>query len=123
MTTEHRPVIYLGSSQKDLKALPVEVKEVFAQGLYVANQGGRPSDSKVLKGFHGASVIELREDHKSDTYRAVYTVKFKEALYVLHIFKKKSKKGITMPKKDKELLETRLKRAEQDYKERFGGKR
>ena len=80
-------------------------------GLYTASLGKSPAGSKVLKGFGGRSVVELIEDYKSDTYRAVYTVKFKEVVYVLHVFKKKSTKGIATPKKDKELIEKRLKYA------------
>lgn len=109
--TQNRPIFYLGSSRKELQKLPDEVKEIFAHGLYVAAQGGIPLCAKVLKGFGGASVVELKEDHNSDTYRAVYTVKFKEAVYVLHVFKKKSKKGGQTPKKDMSLIQQRLKDA------------
>lgn len=85
-------------------------------GLHTASIGKTPVGSKVLKGFSGRSVVELIEDHKSDTYRAVYTVKFKEVVYVLHVFKKKSTKGISTPKKDKELIEKRLKYAVSQHK-------
>jgi len=119
MSSDTRPIIYLGSSIKDLQKLPSGVKDVFAQGLYAASLGENPIGSKVLKGFGGRSVVELIEDYNSDTYRAVYTVKFKEAVYVLHIFKKKSTKGIATPKKDKELIEKRLKDAVAHYKNYF----
>jgi phage-related protein len=111
MNDDKRPIHYMGSSLKDLGKLPFEVKEVFAQGLYDASLGETPIGSKILSGFGGGSVVELIEDYSGDTYRAVYTVKFKEALYVLHVFKKKSTKGIKTPKKDKDLIESRLKGA------------
>lgn len=111
-----RPSIYMGSSRRDLDALPKDVKDVFLQGLYTASMGETPLGSKPLKGFGGRSVVELIEDHRGDTYRAVYTVKFKEVIYVLHVFKKKSTKGIETPKKDKDLIEKRLKDAISHYK-------
>lgn len=77
MDKTERPIVYLGSTKKDLKKLPSEVRDVFAQGLYMASLGEVFIDSKLLKGFGGRSVVELIEDCKSDTYRAVYTVKFK----------------------------------------------
>ena len=98
------------------------MRDVFAQGLYVASLGETPVGSKVLKGFGGRHVVELREDHKSDTYRAVYTIRFKEAVYVLHVFKKKSTKGIATPKKDKDLIEKRLKDAISYHKNHSKGK-
>ena len=117
MSSDMRPIVYLGSSMKDLKKLPADVRDVFKQGLYDASLGDRPVGSKVLKGFHGRSVVELIEDHNGDTYRAVYTVKFRERVYVLHVFKKKSTKGIATPKKEKDLIEKRLKDAISYHKE------
>lgn len=119
MQYDTRQIIFLGSTKKDLAKLPDDVKDVFAHGLRMASLGENPPDSKPLKGFGGTSVVELVEDHKSDTYRAVYTVKYKEALYVLHVFKKKSKKGIATPKKDIELIEKRLKDAASLHKMGF----
>ena len=119
MTEPERKILYLGSSEKDLKKLDEEVREVFVHGIYEASVGETPECAKPLSGFGGTSVLELIEDHKTDTYRAVYTVKFKEAVYVLHVFKKKSKKGSKLPPKDKALIESRLKWAKQDHKERF----
>jgi phage-related protein len=81
--------------------------------LKVAQSGGKHLDAKPLKGFGGASVIEIVENYDGDTYRAVYTVKFSEAIYVLHAFQKKSKSGIATSKKDLDLIEERLKRAKQ----------
>ena len=81
MKAPTRPTIYMGASRKDLEKLPKDVIDVFLQGLYVASIGENPPNSKPLKGFGGRSVIELIEDYRGDTYRAVYTVKFKEAVY------------------------------------------
>ena len=117
-----RPIVYMGSSKKDLQKLNSDVRDVFAQGLYVASLGENPVGSKALTGFGGRHVVELREDHKGDTYRAVYTIRFKEAVYVLHVFKKKSTKGIATPKKDKDLIEKRLKDAVFYHKKHSKGK-
>ena len=87
--------------------------------LYQAQLGLKHSSAKPLRGFGGASVLEIVEDHQSDTYRAVYTVKFSEFIYVLHAFQKKSKKGIATPKPDIDLIKTRLKTAEEHYKLRL----
>ncbi len=116
MSSDAKPVIYLGSNKKDLQKLPRAVQEVFAHGIQMAAEGDTHPDAKALKGYGGRSVIEIIEDHKSDTYRAVYTVRFKTAVYVLHVFKKKSTKGIATPKKDKELIDSRLKYAASHYK-------
>ncbi|MEM7175609.1 MAG: type II toxin-antitoxin system RelE/ParE family toxin [Chlamydiota bacterium] len=120
MNGDKRPIFYLGSSKKDLQKLPSEVRDVFVQGLYLASLGGTPLGSKALKGFGGGKqVIELIEDYRSDTYRAVYTVRLKAAIYVLHVFKKKSNKGIATPKKDKDMILKRLKAALSYHKEHF----
>ncbi|MCH9627408.1 MAG: hypothetical protein S4CHLAM2_10470 [Chlamydiales bacterium] len=83
----------------------------------MASEGDVHPDAKVLKGFHGRGVLELIEDHRTDTFRAVYTIKYPKFLYVLHVFKKKSKKGGKTPKEDRELIESRLKFASQHCKE------
>ena len=118
-----RQLIYLGSSQKDANKLPTEVQELFAYALDVALKGGQHEDAKPLTGFHGRSVIEVVGDDRGDTYREVYTVRFEEVVYVLHIFQKKSKKGIETPKEDRELIKKRLKWAEALYKEQYGKKK
>lgn len=84
---------------------------MFGYALFLAQTGKRHPDAKPLKGFGGASVLEVVEDYRSDTYRAVYTVKFPEAVYVLHVFQKKAKHGIATPKQELELIKGRLKRA------------
>lgn len=88
--------------------------------LYLAQVGRIHRNAKPLKGFGGGSVVEIVGDHQGDTYRAVYTVRFPTAIYVLHAFQKKSKKGIKTPQDDIELIHKRLKAAEADYKARTG---
>ena len=87
-------------------------------GLHVAQIGGLPDGAKPLKGFSGAGVVEIVEQHFGDAYRTVYTVRFEEAVYVLHAFQKKSKQGIKTPKSDIELIRARLKLAEDDHQRR-----
>ena len=111
--TPTRTVIWVGSSLKDLKALPRPVQRAVGVALYAAQIGEMPPDAKVLRGFSGAGVVELIEDHKGDTYRAVYTVRFAARIYVLHVFQKKSKRGIATPRKDIDLIHARLRWAEQ----------
>ena len=106
-----KPLVWMGSSKKDLIALPASVVDVFGYGLYLAQAGGRHENSKVLRGFGDASVVEIIESGAGSTYRAVYTVRFEAAVFVLHVFQKKSKSGVATPKPDMELIETRLKRA------------
>lgn len=88
----------------------------FGYGLYLAQVGEQHEDAKVLKGFGGASVIEIIDSDKSGTYRAVYTIKMRNIVFVLHIFQKKSKHGIKTPKQDIDLIKNRLKQAEEIYK-------
>ncbi len=108
-----KPVVWIGSTKANLKSLPEAVQDVFGYALYLAQVGKKHPDAKPLRGFGGASVLEVVEDWRSDTYRAVYTVRFAEAVYVLHVFQKKSKQGIATPKSDLELIRERLKRAEE----------
>lgn len=118
-----RKLIYLGSTEKDAGKLPAEVRELFAHALTVALAGGQHEDAKPLKGFHGRGVIEVVADERNSTFREVYTVKFDEAIYVLHIFQKKSKKNIETPKQDMDLIKQRLKWAEAIQKEQHGKKK
>jgi len=103
---------WIGSSHKDLMALPVSVRQFFGFALSIAQSGDQHEAAKPLKGFHGAGVIEVIENDIGGTYRAVYTVKFKEAVFVLHCFQKKSKSGIATPKEDMDVIHARLKIAE-----------
>ncbi len=123
MTQLKRQIIYLGSTLKDVNKLPLEVQELFAYALDVALHGGKHEDAKPLTGFHGSNVVEVVGDHRGDTYREVYTVRFEEAVYVLHVFQKKSKKGIATPKEDVELIKKRLKWAEALHKDQYGKKK
>lgn len=107
---------FIGSSRKDLRAFPEEVKDDIGYALFEAQEGKKPAAAKPLKGFGGAGVLEVIEDFAGDTYRAVYTVSFKKVIYVLHCFQKKSKHGIKTPQQDIDLIKSRLKIAEQDYK-------
>lgn len=108
-----RAVVWVGPTRKELKAFPRPVQRALGLALYAAQLGETPPDAKPLKGFRGAGVLELVEDHRGDTYRAVYTVRFATAVYVLHVFQKKSKRGVATPQKDIELIRARLRWAEQ----------
>jgi len=92
--------------------MPGDVRVRFGHGLYLAQCGGEAPEAKALKGFGGRGVLELIADHDGDTYRAVYTVRFADAVYVLHAFQKKSKSGIATPKRTIDLVASRLRDAE-----------
>ena len=115
-----KPCIFVGASRRELQSLPAEVRGEFGHALFEAQCGGEPVAAKALKGFGGRGVLELVEDFDGSTYRAVYTVRFIEAIYVLRVFQKKSKKGISTPKTEIELIKARLRVAEADHQERFG---
>ncbi|MBI5837893.1 MAG: type II toxin-antitoxin system RelE/ParE family toxin [Candidatus Eisenbacteria bacterium] len=112
---DRKPLFWVGSSKNDLREFPGEVKDVMGHALHVAQTGAKHPDAKPLLGFGGAGVLEVVEDFAGGTYRAVYTVKFADAVYVLHAFQKKSKRGIKTPKKDTDLIRERLGRAEREY--------
>lgn len=115
-----KPVSWIGSSYKDFRAFPDPVQDAMGYALYQAQIGEKHGSAKPLKGFGGAGVLEIVADHVGDTFRAVYTVKFATAIYVLHAFQKKSKSGIKTPTVDLELIKRRLKAAETDYKVQLG---
>ncbi|MDO9013753.1 MAG: type II toxin-antitoxin system RelE/ParE family toxin [Polynucleobacter sp.] len=117
MDKSYKHVLWVGSSKKDLMAMPDEVKSAFGFALYLAQQGKKHQNAKPLKGFSGAGVLEVVEDCLGDTFRAVYTVKIAENIYVLHCFQKKSKRGIETPKQDIDLIRDRLKMAQDHAKE------
>lgn len=106
------PIRWLGDSRDRLRGFPEDVKDDVGTALRWAQEGHKHDDAKPLRGFGGASVLEIVEDHAGDTYRAVYTVRFRARIYVLHCFQKKSKRGSETPKRDFELIKTRLKQAE-----------
>jgi phage-related protein len=117
MDKSYKHVLWVGSSKKDLMAMPDEVKSAFGFALYLAQQGKKHQNAKPLKGFSGAGVLEVVEDCLGDTFRAVYTVKIAENIYVLHCFQKKSKRGIETPKQEIDLIRDRLKMAQEHAKE------
>src|SRR5690348_6384616 len=92
-----KPVFWVASSRKDLRKFPKPVRQTVGQALFDAQTGGKHPDAKPLRGFRGAGVLEVVEDHDGSTYRVVYTVRFAGAVYVLHAFQKKSKRGVTTP--------------------------
>ena len=116
MTTQkNKPVVWVGSSHEDWKAFPEDVQDVMGYALHLAQEGEKAPNVKPLTGFQGASVLEIRDNYLGDTYRAIYTVKFHEVVYVLHAFQKKSKKGIATPKHEIDLIERRLRKAKEHY--------
>src|SRR2546430_17190696 len=114
-----KPLFWTGSSKNDLLAFPEAVKDEVGTALSVAQFGGRHPHAKPWRG-EGPGVLEVVEDHCGDTYRAVYTVRFEAAVYVLHAFQKKSPSGIKTARKDVELIGRRLSEARMDYEVRYG---
>jgi phage-related protein len=112
MVAREKPLEWIASSYRDLMALPPDVRGRVGYALSLAQMGDQDDAAKVLKGFGGAGVLEVVESDVGGTYRAVYTVKFAEAVFVLHCFQKKSKRGITTPKEDMDIIRARLKVAE-----------
>ena len=110
-----KPLKWVGSAKRDLDAMPDDVKDVFGHAIDLAQAGGKHRDAKVMTGFGSAGVLEVVEDSRGDTYRAVYTVRFAGWVYVLHCFRKKSKSGIKTPKEDTDLINARLKVSKQDF--------
>lgn len=108
MEGELKPVIWIGSSRRDLKSFPQQVRSDIGQALYTAQMGDTDPAAKPLKGFGGAKVMEIVDRFDTNTYRAVYTVQFTDAIYVLHAFQKKSKSGIATPQKEIDLIRRRL---------------
>jgi len=105
-----KPLFWVGRSRDDLREFPEDVKDAMGYALHLAQTGKKHKDAKPLRGFKGAGVLEIVEDYDGNTYRAVYTVKFTDAVYVLHAFQKKAKSGIKTPKPDMDLINERLKR-------------
>ncbi len=106
-----KPVVWGGSSLRDLRAFPAPVQDHIGYALYVAQRGGKHRDTKALTGFGGAGVVEIFKDFRGDTFRAVYTLRHAGAVYVLHAFQKKSKSGRETPRRDIERLKQRLREA------------
>jgi phage-related protein len=110
-----KPVRWVGSSKEDLRHFPEEVRRRVGGALWDAQLGRKAPYAKPLRGFGGAGVLEIVSDFDGDTYRTVYTVRFAGAVYVLHAFQKKSRRGIATPNAALGLIEQRLKRAKADY--------
>jgi len=114
-----KPVHWIGNSRENLRGFPDDARRDIGFALSFAQAGERHPSAKPLKGFKGAGVLEIVEDYRGDAYRAVYTVRFAEAIYVLHAFKKKSKSGIKTPRHELDLIQQRLKLAQTDYERWF----
>ena len=115
-----KPVQWVGSSKSDLKRFPDPVQDRMGFAIYQAQAGLRHRDAKPLKGF-GSGVLEVVARHDGDAFRAVYTVRFETAVYVLHAFQKKARRGIATPKQELDLVRRRLRVAEQHYRNTHGG--
>jgi len=113
-----RPIVWIGSSRNDLRGFPPQVRSDIGKALYAAQCGATDPAAKPLKGFGGVRVMEIVDRHDTNTYRAVYTAQFADALYVLHAFQKKSKTGRATPQREIELVRRRLAEAERLHKER-----
>lgn len=112
-----KPVHWIASSREDLKSFPRQVQRSIGYALYRAQEGKKAPAAKPFKGIlKGAGVLEVMEDHQTDTYRVIYTVRFPEAVYVLHAFQKKSKKGIATPRHEIALIHRRYKAARAHHK-------
>jgi phage-related protein len=116
-----KEVIWLGSSLEDLKDMPLAIRKEVGYVLGGVQKGEFDKSIKSLKGLSG--VYEIRADYDSDTYRAVYVVNLSDVIYVLHVFKKKSKQGSETPKRDMDLIRSRLKAAKEDADEREASKK
>jgi len=118
MSDNPKPIIWIGTSRRNLKALPKQVRSDIGQALYAAQLGETDPAAKPLKGFGGARVMEIVDRYDTNPYRAVYTVQFSDVIYVLHSFQKKSKSGIATPQKDIELIRRRLAEAQRLNRQR-----
>ena len=116
---DEKPLHWVGSAKRDFLSFPAAVKDDMGNALGIAQFDGIAPTAKPWKGL-GSGVLEIVESHDGNAYRAVYTVRFEKALYVLHAFQKKSPSGIRTAKRDVDLVEQRLKQAQRDYEERYG---
>jgi phage-related protein len=117
--SQRRPLHFIGSSLKDLRAVPDQVQDVFGSALLDAQYGDHPEGARSFGEGIPRGVMKLVEDFDRDTYRAAYTVSFPKAVYVLHVFKKKSTQGVRTPKPDKDLVRSRFRVAEQHYRDTY----
>ena len=114
-----KPLYFVGSSRDDLREFPEAVKDATGFALYLAQHGERHRHARPLRGFGGAGVLEVIENHDGDTYRTVYTVELREAIYVLHAFQKKSRRGISPPKQEIRLVADRPRQAKRHHTATF----
>jgi phage-related protein len=114
---EPKALRFVGTSREDLRSFPHEVRQALGHALYLAQTGDKHPRAKPLSGYRGAGVLEVVDDFAGDTFRAVYTVRFRDAVYVLHAFQKKSKAGIRTPKRELDLIDERLRQAERHYQQ------
>jgi len=112
-----KSVVWVGSSRRDLRSFPGPVQDHVGYALYIAQRGGKHRDAKTLSAFGGAGVVEVVSDYRGDTFRAVYTVRLADRLFVLHAFQKKSKTGRETPQREMDLIRQRLREAEKIAKE------
>lgn len=110
-----KPLHWVGSSLRDIRGLPRAVAREIGYALWFSQMGDKHPSAKPLKGYGGAGVLEVVEDHAGDTFRAVYTVRFARAVYVLHVFQKKSPSGARTPRHELQLIKSRMKLAEAHY--------
>lgn len=121
--SSRKPIEFIGSSLKDLSGFPADVKRGVGHALHIVQTGDMPPEAKPFKVKGESGVMEIVEDDRAGTFRAVYTVEFAEAVFVLHCFQKKSKRGIKTPQSDVDLIKTRLRDAKALYKEKYKSKR
>jgi phage-related protein len=117
---EPKPLFFVGSTRDDLRSLPEDVKDLFGYALYLAQMGEMHVRSKPLRGFGGADLLEVVDWDEGGTYRTVYTVRLAGAVYVLHVFQKKSRRGIATPRQEIDLVRARLRQAEEHHAATFG---
>lgn len=118
-----KPLVWVGSSKEDLIAFPGPARREAGYALYLAQMGMKAINAKPLRGFGGAGVLEVVANHDGNAYRAVYTVRFAEAVFVLHAFQKKSKRGAATPQAEVELIKRRLTAAAEEHQRLYGGNR
>lgn len=118
MLSALKPVEWIGTSRKDLRSLPEVVRRKVGYSLFRAQEGKVSADAKLMRGL-GPGLVEVVADHDRNAYRAVYTVRFAHAIYVLHVFQEKSRSGVTTPKQHIDLIRNRLKTAAEHYRSTF----
>jgi phage-related protein len=119
---QRKPLHFVGSSLKDLRNMPEDVQDVFGSALLDAQYGDHPEGARPFGEGLPRAIMKLVETHDRDTYRTAYTVSLRGAVYVLHVFKKKSKSGTGTPRPDKDLIRSRLRAAKEHHGETYGAR-